>query len=130
MGRRARRRYREQAAIPDERAADEMQAIPDEHSEEADRDQEYIAYLVSLGDEADHAAFLESLGETDERQRPPKEKITWRWRDGREVNWHDYLNCRCHTCTDFRKANGIKRWEEEHPGEPDPWDTDTWDTDT
>lgn len=91
----------------------------------AKHDREYAAYLASLDEDAERAMYLDSLGEQAERQRPQKEKITWHPNHKQGDNWHDYLLCRCRECTGFRKVNGIERWEQSNPGEPDPWDTES-----
>lgn len=131
MGRRARRRYRAREALAaNNEHSDELAAEADEMQRETERlktDPEYAAYLESLGEDAERMDYLESLGEDAE----PKEKVTWRWKDDRKDNWHDYLACFCHVCTDFRKVNGIERWKA-RASEIDPWaeplpdeDTDT-----
>lgn len=112
-------RAAQQPVIPvDEPAQDLGEVTPDHHSTEIDAD--YAAYLASLDDDAEHTEFLDSLAPSPERVRD-KEKITWHPNHQRGDNWHDYLICRCHECTSFRKVNGIFPWEESHPGEPHPW---------
>lgn len=133
MGRRARRRDREQMAqsrTEVEEQAEELTAETDEAR--AGYDAEYAAYIDSLNEDFERGEALDALGEPPRRRpdgqsswRPEKEKgIVWHSGHKRGDNWHDYLLCKCRACIRFREVNGIETWEEMFPGVPDPWDED------